>query len=69
MEVLTDTIGDDQMNINWRLVLAGVFLLGLRSFSTIIDIALLANVKNYHEPWLGCFVLLAVSSHYQVCGI
>ena len=51
-----------QTAINIRPVLAGVLLLGLRSFSTIVDAALMANhEKYYHADWLAYMVLFAVS--------
>ena len=53
---------ESQTGVNFRPVLAGVFLLGFRSISTIVDITIMVNDKKYyHANWIAILVVLAVS--------
>ncbi len=50
-----------QSGVNFRPVLAGVILLGLRLFSAIVDITVMANEKYSHANWIAIIVVFAVS--------
>jgi hypothetical protein len=53
---------ESQTGVNFRPVLAGVFLLGFRSISTIVDITIMVNdEKYYHANWIAIMVVFAVS--------
>lgn len=59
---------EPQTGVNFRPVLAGVFLLGFRSISTIVDITVMANhEKYYHANWIAIMAVFAVSSVRKTC--
>jgi uncharacterized membrane protein YcjF (UPF0283 family) len=56
-----ETPSRPQTGVNLRPVMAGVFLLGLRLFSTIVDITIMINDKYSHADWIAIVVVIAVS--------
>ena len=59
---------EPQTGVNFRPVLAGVFLLGFRSISTIVDITVMVNdAKYYHANWIAILVVFAVSLVHKTC--
>ena len=59
---------EPQTGVNFRPVLAGVFLLGFRSISAIVDITIMVNDKKYyHANWIAILVVFAVSLVHKTC--
>ena len=58
---------EPQTGVNFRPVLAGVFLLGFRLISTIVDITVMINdEKYYHANWIAILVVFAVSLVHKI---